>query len=347
MERRIHVNQPLRIDELDQSLRANGLIAVQHAMQLRRMIYAKDKVTQNDAEILFRLDHACSKKDPAFAGLYIEALTDYFVWQTEPRGYVTPEQARYLIDNITRDGHVSGKTELQLLLNVVHWARNVPDELSTLVIESVRQSVLLSRDCVVGQNRPTACISAGDVAILRKALHAPAGERGILVSRREADMLFSLNEATGTGQNDPSWTEFFTLAIANHLLNPMNDPVTPTLEDAKARERWLDERNSFGSLLGSMGKALASGDVRFWDVWKDMDPTGASRALEEAAADREETRLRLAREQVDHEEAVWLSERILRDGSIDENERSLLAYLRKESPSIDPALQDVMKRAGL
>ena len=57
------------------------------------------------------------------------------------------------------------------------------------------------------------------------------------------------------------------------------------------------------------------------------------------AADREETRVRLARERVDHDEAVWLTERILRDGSIDENERALLTYLRKEAPHIDPALQ--------
>ena len=345
MER--HVSQPLRIDQLDQSLRANGLIDVQHAMQLRRMIYAKDKVTQSDAEILFRLDRACTKKDPAFAGLYVEALTDYFVWQTEPKGYVTPEQARVLIDNITRDGHVSGKTELELLLNVVHWARNVPDELSALVIESVRQAVLLSRDCIVGGNRPTACISAGDVAILRKALHAPAGDRGILISRREADLLFSLNEATGTGSNDPSWTEFFKLAIANHLLNPMNDPFTPTLDDATARDRWLDERNPFGTMLSGMGQALASGKLDFWQVWKDMDPTSAGRAQAEVAADQEDTRLRLSREQVDHDEAVWLSERILHDGSIDENERALLAYLRRECPQIDPALDAVMAKAGI
>jgi hypothetical protein len=92
---------------------------------------------------------------------------------------------------------------------------------------------------------------------------------------------------------------------------------------------------------------MVSGNIPFCDVWQELDPTGAERARAEEEADREDTRLRLSREQVDHAEAVWLAERILRDGSIDENERALLAYLRKEAPHIDPALEPVFKRAGL
>lgn len=341
------MNQPLRIEQLDRSLRSNGLIEVQHAVQLRRMIYAKGSVNRSDAEILFKLDRVCSRKDPAFASLYVEALTDYFVWQVEPRGHVTPEAARFLIANIAGDGHVSSGTELELLLNIVHWARSAPDDLATLVLESVRQSVLLSRDGPLGYNRPRLSICAGDVALLRKALHAPAGDRGLLVSRKEAEALFSLNESTGAGANDPSWTEFFVLALANHLLNPMTDPVTPGHDAAVSRERWLDERGSIGSMLSSVGASLARGDVPFREVWRELDPTGAARAEAEAQADREETQRRLSRERVDADEATWLAERILRDGSIDENERALLSFLKKESPFIDPALESVMKRAGL
>ena len=66
-----------------------------------------------------------------------------------------------------------------------------------------------------------------------------------------------------------------------------------------------------------------------------------------AQAERETTRLRLSREQVDADEAKWLCERILRDGTVDENERALLVYLRKEAPHIDPALEPAMQRAGV
>lgn len=341
------MTQPLRIEHLDEGLRASGRIEAQHAIQLRRMIYAKGSVTKADAEILFKLDRACSTKDPAFAALYVEALTDYFVWQTEPKGYVTPELGRFLIENVAGDGHVSAKTELELVLNVVHWARQCPEDVVTLVLEAVRQSVLLSRDTPVGANRPHANVGAGDVAILRKALHAPAGDGSLLVTRREAEMLFALNEATATGENDPAWKDFFARAIANHLMNPMDTPTVPEYEVAARRERWLDERGSVGTLLSGVGKALASGEVPFAKVWDEFDPMGVATARKEAEAEDRATRLRVQREQIDAEEAKWVAERILKDGTIDENEKALLAFLKKESPKVDPALAPLFKRAGL
>lgn len=341
------MTQPLRIDELDQNLRAKGAIEADHAMQLRRMIYSKGSVTKHDADVLFNLDRACAKKHPSFAALYVEALTDYFVWQTEPKGFVTEEQAHYLIESVSVDGHVAAKTELELVLNIVYFARQVPNDLTALVLEAVRQSVLLSRETAFGANRPQMSIGAGDVAILSKALHAPAGDGSLLITRREAELLFTLNDATKTGHNDPAWTEFFSRAIANHLLNPMNPPVVPTRDEALAREKWLDQKGSIGQLLSGVATSLARGNVPFAQVWEEVDPFGAAAARKEAAAETRAVAERLQREQVDADEAKWVASRILADGAVDENETALLVFLKKNAGKIDPALDAVMKRAGL
>jgi hypothetical protein len=37
----------------------------------------------------------------------------------------------------------------------------------------------------------------------------------------------------------------------------------------------------------------------------------------------------------------------LRDGAIDENERALLAFLKKEAPSVDASLLPLFKKVGL
>ena len=95
--REVVMAQPLRIDELNEKLRASGRIDGSHAMQLRRLIYANGSVNHEAARLLLGLDRACSKKDPAFAQLYVEALTDYFVWQTEPKGYVSEDGAKLAI----------------------------------------------------------------------------------------------------------------------------------------------------------------------------------------------------------------------------------------------------------
>ena len=135
--------------------------------------------------------------------------------------------------------------------------------------------------------------------------------------------------------------------MANHLLNPLNPSVVPSFDEAVRRERWLNERGSSGQLLGAVGAALAQGQVPLASVWAELDPTGAEESQRNGDAEREATRLRLVREQIDGEEAAWLSERILRDGSIDENERALLTFLRKEALHIDPALEPVLKKAGI
>ena len=339
--------QPLRIDELNEKLRASGRIEGSHAMQLRRIIYANGSVGHDAAKLLLGLDRACSKKDPAFAQLYVEALTDYFVWQTEPRGYVTDEGARLLIDNIGADGHIQSKTELELVLNVVHWACQCPEALVMLVLDAVRQSVLLSRETPLGANRPRTSIGAGDVAILRKALHAPAGDGSLLVTRREAELLFTLNDATAAGGNDPKWSDFFSRAIANHLLNPAAPAIVPSRDDAARRERWLNERGSIGEFLSGIGSALVRGEIPVRSVFEEICPAMAARDEKAAEAEAKATADLLHRETIDSIEAAWLAKRILQDDEIDENEHALLVFLKKEAKAIDPALKPLLARAKI
>jgi hypothetical protein len=336
----------MRIDELDRQIQARGNIDGQHAFDLRRLIYAKGSVSRSDAETLFKL-HAACRKGQAFADLYVEALTDYFVWQSEPKGCVTPELARFLIDNVTADGQIEGKTELELVLNVVHWARECPSELVTLVLDAVRDSILGTRGAKFGANRSRVCIGAADVAVLRKALHAPAGDGGLQVTRREAEMLFDLNEAAAKGENDPEWANFFAHAIASHLTNPADVPKAAKRDEDAVRERWRDARGGVGQLLLAIGRALARGDVPVSTVWEEFDPAGARAAKQDAAAEEEAVKARLSGAAIDAAEAKWLAERILRDGTIDENESLLLAFLKMEARAIDPALNKVMARAKL
>jgi hypothetical protein len=211
----------------------------------------------------------------------------------------------------------------------------------------VRQSVLRTDNTPFGANRPRVAIGAGDVAILTKALYAPAGDGSLLVTRREAELLFDLNDAAGAGNNDPAWTSFFVHAVANHLMNPLEVKPVPTREETARRERWLDERGSVGALLSGVGGAMAQGKLPVREVMDELDPTWSKYFRKEAEAVEAAAKAAAAREAIDADEAKWLADRILRDGSIDENERALLVFLKKESPSIHKTLQPVMQKAGL
>ena len=128
----------------------SGTISADDVLALRRQVFPDGAVSAEEAEAVFRLDHACGDKAAEWTRFYVDALTDYFVWQSKPRGYVNDAQARALIDNIQRDGRIDAASELELLLNVVHWCMACPAELSRIALSAVKDSVLTPEAAAYG-----------------------------------------------------------------------------------------------------------------------------------------------------------------------------------------------------
>lgn len=338
---------PESLAEMTDELCRRGRVAAKDVARLRRSIFPDGTVSENETEAVFRIDAACADKDPGWTQLYVDALTDYFVWQSNPRGYVDETLAERLIARILRDGRIEATSELELLINIVHRATWCPDALKVLALAAVRDSVLHPATAAYGSNRPPAVVSAGDVAILRKVLYGPAGDGGITVTRAEAEVVFDLNDATRGQKNAPEWREFFVKAIANYLMFPRSAPVVPSADEERRREAWLAERRGVGQLIHGVGAALARRDVPFAEAWREFDPTGAQRARDEQDAEDRRAREALRREAIDADEARWLAERLLRDGGIDDNEHALLRFIRDHAPAIDPTLESVMAREAI
>lgn len=324
-----------------------GAVSADDVLALRRTIFLDGVISSDEADAVFRIDHACAEKDESWTQFYVDSLTDYFLWQSEPRGYVDEELAKVLVDNITHDGKIDALSELALLINIVHWATSCPEDLMMLALEAVRVSVTAPGEAAYGANRPENLITAGDVAIIRKVIHAPGGDGSITVTRAEAEMMFDLNEAVQGQETVPEWREVFTKAIANHLMFPRPAPQMPNADEARRREAWLEEPASVGNLLAGVGKAIGRGDIPFTEAWEAVDPLSFGRAKEEAAAEEARVREAFTREAIDAEEAAWLSERILSDGLIDDNERAILVFINDNATEIDESLREVLEQAGL
>ncbi|MDX1575837.1 MAG: hypothetical protein R3285_06570 [Kiloniellales bacterium] len=328
---------------------AAGTISAEDVLALRRQVFPDGVVSAEEAEAVFRLDHACRYKAAEWTRFYVDALTDYFVWQSEPRGYVNDAQARTLIDNIEHDGRIDALSELELLLNVVHWCVACPAELSRLALAAVKDSVLSPESAAYGSNRPPAVIAPADVELIRKVIYAPGSPGGFTVTREEAEILFALERATIAEENAPAWPDLFAKGVANALMFPRGAPQVPDAAEALRRERWLEERGSVGNLLLGVGKALASGSVPVRAAFQEADVFGSHRARE--AEEQEQARVAeaLTREAIDAEEARWLIAQLAKtadsgDG-FSEGERQLLAFIKANSPSIDPALQPLIDKA--
>jgi len=324
---------------LVEHLAVSGRLTGKEVLALRQQVFPDGVVSREEALAVFRLDHACRAKDVDWTRFYVDALTDYYLWQSEPRGTVSPEQARDLIDHIAADGRIASTSELELLLNITHYATYCPEDLAILALEAVRESVLKPARAPYGTNRPPSVIGAGDVEIIRKAIYAHGSEGGFTVTRREADLLWDLKDATAAEENAPSWGDLFVKAVGSHLLFPRPAPKQPELAAVKAREAWLAERRGIGQLLKDMGRATRRLDIPLGEAWRALDVFGQETAAAEAAKEKAWLENAMAREVIDAGEAAWLIERLERDGEHDVLEAELVAFIEDNARSIDPALK--------
>ena len=326
-------------------IEAKGSIAADDLLTLRRGVFRDGVVSRSEAEAIFRLDRTCAEKAAVWSEFYVDSLTDYFVWKSEPPKHVDEAGARFLIDNVTVDGRIADKTELELLVNIVHWAESVPESLILLMLQAVKESVLTPFRAPYGRGRNAGTVTATDVQIVRRAIYAPGGGGSYTVTRREAELIFDINDATVGSGNDAGWQDLFVKAIASHLMFPRSAPKPISAEAYNRREAWLEESRGVGRLLAEVGRNAARFNLA--DGWSSWDPFGTRAA--EARKAEEDSRMRdaLARESIDQAEARWLLTRIAGDGAVHPNEIALLKFIRANAPSVHPLLEEAFDRAGI
>lgn len=288
---------------------------------IRRIIYPDGKISLAEANWLFEVNAQIAAPGEDWRRLFIEALTDFTVYQAEPRSYVTEDKVDWLIARIMQDGRVDPATELEVVINVLEKAISAPDPLAVFGLRKVQEQVLRA-------NR----ISETEVQLLRRVLYAAGGQQAIAITRGEAEVIYAIHDARGGQEDDPAWLDLFGKAMLNHLMFASGF-TPPTREVALAREAWLDDtRVDPVGLMVRMVKSLG----KIFSVYFQPD------FGEEYLARREA--LQAEAEQITDEEAAWLAARMLRDGHLSEAERALIAALRNEQPRLHPLIQDALDR---
>lgn len=302
--------------------------------RLRRSFYKDGVIRPDEAEALFEANDVCTVKDATWTDFFIEALTDYLVNQTTPEGYVTAENADWLMERIAKDGQVENKTELELMVNILERARWSPVRLVRTALDQVKKAVLDDTGPLrTGSGLQKGIIAETEVELLRRILYAFGGDGNIAITRDEAEILFDINDATVNADPNPAWTDLFTKAVANVLMASSGYAV-PSREKALHAETWLDSRGDLapGSLFNKMITGSLSGVL---SAYREQTPE--ERALARLERQRAEI---VTNEEITEEEAEWLADRIGRDGVLSANEKALIAFLQKESPKIHPLLAE-------
>jgi hypothetical protein len=117
------------------------VVTDQDVARLRRAYYADGIIDPQEAAKLFDIQRVCMTKSASWADCFIEMLTDYVVNQIVPEGYVTVENADWLIERVTTAGRIGDRTEFELVVNVIDKARWSPERLATLSSIATAMSV--------------------------------------------------------------------------------------------------------------------------------------------------------------------------------------------------------------
>jgi hypothetical protein len=311
-------------------IKARGSIDTTDVLRLRRIWDGDGRITAEDAEAILALNDACPVQDPAWADWFVETLTDFIVDQASPEGYLTLDNATWLIARIARGGRVVTGPAMDLVLGVLDRARWVPPGLVCFALDQVKHSVIdPARLPVSGEPQRPGTVGGAQVELLRRILCAFDGDGRLPVTKPEAEVLLEIDEATSGCDNHPAWRDLFVRAMANCAL-AASGYATPRRELALARDPWLHwcRRTTLGRQAAGPGFSAVLGSYRL--------ATGAERDI-----------ARLARQKIEivtHEplalaEARWLARRIAADGRPSPNAHALLLLLRTARPALHPSLQ--------
>ncbi len=309
--------------EIEARIAARGRIEDQDVLAMRRLIFPDGVITAEEAEWLVHLNDRFPDHDPAWAALFVEGLTELVVNQLPPLGYVAPDNVGWLMSRIVRDGEVRSATELELLINVLEKAISAPDELAVFALSKVKAQVLRS-------NR----LGEPEVALLRRVLYAAGGQQAIAITRQEAEVIYDIHDARGGTEDDPAWLDLFTKALLNHLMFASGF-APPAREEALRREAWLnDTKPDPARFMRDMVLGL-----------KDVIALYRAPSFEEDYLRRREA-IQLAAEEITDEEANWLVNRMLRDGTLSSAEYMLVEALRTEQARLHPVIQAAIDRTS-
>jgi hypothetical protein len=237
-------DQGKSLSTMAQQILQDGVIDANEVARLRARIYADRRIDRSEADVLFQLNDATSGRGnhPSWGELFVEAIGDFVLKDEASPGVVSEEEASYLISHIRGDGRVDAN-ELALLVKVVTDSDSCPPALNDFVLEQLKAAV-------VQDGR----IDAAEVQMISKVVYGKGGGDGSRVSREEADFLCSLNQATRSAANHPSWQALFVAALSSHLLEDPNSPGAIDEAEGQWLLRWIDAEQP----LGEASRALLS-----------------------------------------------------------------------------------------
>jgi hypothetical protein len=294
----------------------DGGISTEEILALRQSGWADGRMTRAEAEAIFAAQHAATNPSAEWSDFFVEALQTHVLDGSEPRGYASEEEARWLVDQVKADGKVCLMTELELLIRIIEKARNVPDVLKDYVLDVLEAAVLTgtgpTRD---GGELSNTHVTQAECRLIRRVIFGSASDRPAAVSRREAEMLFRIKDASERAANAPEFQRLFVQGVGNYLMGFASDTAQLSRERMLELEAFVADNSP--SVARFMGAMATTSPNAFGKVFGQRKPESREAQVQ---ADAEVT----------GSESDWLDRQIALNGKVDSYDQALLDFITEE-----------------
>lgn len=305
---------------LARAVAEDGRVSAEEIRSLRQLGWGDGIMTRGECEAIFTINRQIAGQSNDWTDFFVEAVSEFVLNGTEPKGMCDETEARWLIAAIDHDGRLETMAEMEALVRIVERARNVPDSLKHYTLKQIEQAVLHGEG-------PTRCggelsashVSTAECHLLRRVIFASGGHGPAAVSRFDAEMLFRIKDATLGAANALEWQQLFVDGVANYLRGFTAANAQLSHGRMKELESVIaDDSVNVGRFFGRMAKEAPRVANHFGKVFgrKSLDTDHTVRAIEG--------------ELVTENERNWLNSMIEADGQLDPLEKALIGQVEAD-----------------
>ncbi|XUU61443.1 hypothetical protein ACRAQ6_04000 [Erythrobacter sp. HA6-11] len=310
----------IQFSQLADKVAEDGVVTPSELADLRQLGWGDGKIYREEAEAIFAINNTLNSRDDQWVDFFVEAISEFVLNGSEPRGMCDEDEAKWLIGALDHDGKLDSMAELETLVRIVEKAQNVPDLLKNYALRQIEQAVLTGTGPTRCGGDLAAChISAAECRLVRRLIFASGGHGPAAVSRYDAEFLFRLKDETLQEENAPQWDDLFVDGVANYLKGFALTNAQLDHARVKELEAFIaDNKPRVGRFVGAMARELPQVHNHFGKVFGKKSE-GLNYTETEAAGNL-----------VDDNEQAWLEKMIDNDGEIDDLERALLSRIIEE-----------------
>lgn len=166
----------IQFADLARRVAEDGQVSAEELFSLRQLGWGDGKIYREEAEAIFAINRALKQPSSEWVDFFVEAIGEFVLNGSEPRGMCSGDEARWLIGAIDDDGKVDSMAELELLVRVIERAQNVPEFFKDYVLRQVEREIMTGfGPARCGGELSATHISAAECRILRRVIFASGG----------------------------------------------------------------------------------------------------------------------------------------------------------------------------